>query len=145
MAVNSIFSYFQSFFAGDRLVDGGECKLLTQMLFGTKSIVALAGGGAPTADAQTLIQGINILTTVATDADSVLLPNALPGMSVVVDNEGAHSATIFASTLNPATGVADSVVDNNSLVLAASVAVASGYAAVFYCTKVGVWKKLVSA
>jgi hypothetical protein len=144
--VNSIFSFFQSFRASARMVDGGELNTLVNLLFSSApspGITALAGGGA--AGAPVLQYAVNLLSTVATAADSAVLPQALAGRCCVVDNEGAQSATIYAATTNPSTGVADSVVDTNSLVLAASVAVASGYAAIFYCVKDGVWKKLVSA
>lgn len=144
--VSSIFSYFQSFRASSRLIDGGEAEMLTKLLFSTKpapGITALAGGGA--AGAPVLEFAINLLSTVASAADSAVLPQALAGRHVVVDNEGANSSTIYAATTNPSTGVADQVIDTGSTALAASVAVASGYAAVFYCTKAGVWKKLVSA
>ena len=144
--VSSIFSFFQSFLPGFRLVDGGELQTLVQKLFSTApapGITALAGGGA--SGAPVLQYAVNLLSTVASAADSAVLPQALAGSFCVVDNEGAQSATIYAATTNPSTGVADQVVDNNSVALAASVAVASGYAAIFYCTKAGVWKKLVSA
>lgn len=144
--ISSIFSFFQSFSPSARLIDGGEAQTLVQMLFSSAAapgITALAGGGV--AGAPVLQYAVNLLSTVASAADSAVLPQALAGRTVYVDNEGAQSATIYAAPTNPSTGVADQVVDTNSIVLAASVAVASGFLAQFTCTKAGVWKKLVSA
>lgn len=57
------------------------------------AVVAFAGGGK--ASATQLGYGFNRLGTVATAADSVLLPYAIAGAWVFIRNDGAASATVF--------------------------------------------------
>jgi hypothetical protein len=66
----------------------------------TNTITARAGGGQSLATP--LTTQINRITVCATGADSVLLPSAAPiGTEVLVRNDGAQSAQVFAA--NPAT------------------------------------------
>jgi hypothetical protein len=58
-----------------------------------QSIIAHAGGGQ--ANATQVKVGINIVTTVATTADSVRLPNDVLGQTSIVINLGANSVNIF--------------------------------------------------
>lgn len=82
---------------------------------GNTGLTALAGGGQTGATA--LIEGINIITTVATAADSVMLPPARAGLVVRVVNLGANPLQIFGSaatsdTINSiatATGISQGV------------------------------------
>jgi len=56
-------------------------------------ITAHAGGGNANA---TLLNGwMNTITTVATAADSVMLPPGYAGMEIVVINHGANAAQVF--------------------------------------------------
>ena len=56
-------------------------------------LTALAGGGKT--GATQLGYGVNEIATVATGADSCLMPYAFPGALVFVRNDGANSTTIF--------------------------------------------------
>lgn len=75
----------------------------SQILAGA-ALVALAGGGK--AGATQLGYGVNQLGTVATGADSALMPYAFPGALVYVRNDGANSATIFGKGTDTIDGVA---------------------------------------
>lgn len=67
-------------------------------------LTALAGGGK--AGATQLGYGINTLTTVATAANSCLMPYAFPGAMVFVRNGGAQSSTLFGKGTDTIDGVA---------------------------------------
>lgn len=56
-------------------------------------LTALAGGGKTGATA--LGYGVNRATTVATGADSLLLPYAYPGATAFLANDGAAAAQVF--------------------------------------------------
>jgi hypothetical protein len=79
---------------------------------------------------------VNRFTTVATIADSSILPKQLiPGAEITVINAGAASMNVFpdsGSTING--GGAN-----------AAVAVAAGKTATFYTTLVGAWHMQLSA
>jgi len=59
-------------------------------------IVAHAGGGQ--ANAVQLNPGYNVIATVATTGDSVVLPSDSLGQNVLVYNAGANSANVFPSS-----------------------------------------------
>lgn len=99
-------------------------KDMTSALSG---IVAFPTGGQ--VGATLLAHSINRVTTVATLGDSVRLPAALPGMSLVVTNRGAASMNVF-----PATG--DTI---NALAANAALAVAVGTTVNFTCAQAGAW------
>lgn len=75
-----------------------------QQILAGAALVALAGGGK--AGATQLGYGVNQLGTVATGADSALLPYAFPGALVFVRNDGANSATVFGKGTDTIDGVA---------------------------------------
>jgi hypothetical protein len=70
----------------------------------TDSITAHAGGGH--ADATALTAFINNLGTVATNADSVVLPTMTAGEVCIVSNQGAASAQVFGAGTATINGVA---------------------------------------
>lgn len=59
-------------------------------------VVAYAGGGQ--ANAVELVEGINIVTTVATEDDSVKLPDIAIGKELLTVNHGANKAMLFPNT-----------------------------------------------
>jgi len=67
-------------------------------------LTALAGGGKT--GATQLGYGVNEVATVASAADSCLLPFAFPGALAFVRNDGANSTTIFGSGTDTIDGVA---------------------------------------
>lgn len=91
------------------------------------AITAFATGGQASATA--LTANINRITTCATAGDSVKLPTAAPGLSVVVINDGAAACDIF-----PVTG--DQI---DTLAANTAIRVAAGSRAVFYCTVALIW------
>lgn len=77
------------------------------MNVGELGVTAFAGGGQ--ASATQLDYGINTVTVVATAADSVKLPPAVPGAVVVIrieDASGADSCTVFGYGTDTIDGVA---------------------------------------
>ena len=99
----------------------------------TNSITAFAGGGQASA---TLLTGaLNRVTTVATAADSVMLPVAKAGLKIVVKNTAANSLNVFPS-------LGDAI---NALSANAAFALATVKSAEFYCMVDGTWDTNLSA
>lgn len=99
----------------------------------TNGIVAHAGGGQAGGTLVTTV--LNRVTTVATIADSVLLPASVPGMQITVANGAANSLNLF-----PAVG--DQI---NALGANAAFAIAGGKTATLYCMVAGQWHAVLSA
>jgi hypothetical protein len=70
----------------------------------TTGLVALAGGGKT--GATKLSVGTNVVATVATAADSVILPPGDIGSRVIVINSGANALQIFGAGSDTIDGVA---------------------------------------
>lgn len=96
-------------------------------------LVAHAGGGQ--GSATPLTAEMNQVATVATIADSVVLPASAPGMQIVVMNAAANSMNVF-----PATGETINAGAAN-----AAYAQAGGKIALFCCMVSGNWRALLSA
>jgi hypothetical protein len=148
MALASILAYMTSFIPGQRLVDGGDLQFMANQLFNvTTGITAHAGGGQTLATP--LSVGLNRVDVVATAADSVLLPPAIPGASISVwNNAAANALQIFGQPPNGG-GVpaGDQIVPNTSNTAAATavgVSQANAKIAVYECYSTGIWKQLIS-
>lgn len=96
-------------------------------------LVALVGGGQ--AGATVLTGDINVVSTVASAADSVQLPTAEAGREVTVVNNSANALAVF-----PALG--DKI---NALSVNAVLSVAAGKTATFVSAAALQWFALVSA
>lgn len=97
-------------------------------------LTAHAGGGQ--GSALPITTQMARFTTVATAADSAVLPSAIPGMSYTVSNAAAaNSMNVF-----PATG---EII--NALAANAAFAVVAGKTCEFVCMKAGQWHTLLSA
>lgn len=97
-------------------------------------LTAHAGGGQTSA--VPLIASINRVNTVATGADSVLLPPAQPGTVVTVINAAASNAmAVFPS-------VGDLI---NALSANASLSVAANKTITFFCATPGKWNSQLTA
>lgn len=97
-------------------------------------ITAFAGGGQASAVALTAL--INRVTTVATAADSVKLPVAVPGTEMTVINAaGANAMNVF-----PASGEAINALSNDT-----ALSVAANKALLFSCTVAGKWQSNLTA
>jgi hypothetical protein len=70
----------------------------------TANLTALAGGGQTGATA--LVYGINQLATVATAADSCMLPAAVPGEFVTIVNDGVAACQVFGTGADTINGIA---------------------------------------
>jgi hypothetical protein len=143
MSVQSILDLFPSFINGPRLIDGGELAVEAGLLFSAKAgIVAGAGGTQP--KAVLLSAAYNEVDTVASANDSVMLPLALPGSRVEVNNATATSLQVFGQAINPNTGVGDTIAANNSSTqqaTATGVAHAANTSFTYICTTAGQWKQ----
>lgn len=94
-------------------------------------IVAFAGGGQ--ANATPLTSDNNIVGTVATAADSVKLPAAVFGTSILVLNDTANSMNVF-----PQSGEAI-----NAGAADAAIAQATKIGALYTCMKTGLWTRFL--
>lgn len=96
-------------------------------------LTAHAGGG--NANALLLTSWMNTVTTVATAADSVMLPPGYGGAEIVVINHGANSLQVFGfQSTAPGDIVTDTIAPAGSITQGiVGVAVASGGVGLFYC------------
>lgn len=97
-----------------------------------QNITAHAGGGQPNATG--LAIGINVVTTVATTADSVVLPDDVLGNTVIVHNVGANACNIF-----PFLG--DYI---NSLAINTAISLPAGSRAIFIGTQTLKWASFIN-
>lgn len=95
----------------------------------TSGITAFAGGGQASATA--LVSDLNRVTTVATAGDSVKLPAAVPGLEIVVINDGAASLNIY-----PVTGESIDALAAN----AAYALTTTAFNVRLICVSAGLWK-----
>lgn len=147
MPISALSAAFQ-FNPGFALQDGGLLTQLVNDLYAAKSgIVAFAGGGQ--VNATPLGQTFNEVDTVATAADSVQLPAALVGSTVVVYNATAVALQVFGSSSNPSNGgVGDTIAPNTATAQAATavgVSQAAVKVAIYICFQPGQWKQFLSA
>lgn len=95
-----------------------------------------ADSGSVQAGATPLIEGVNVVATVATIGDSLLLPKAGGNIGMVceVHNTAANSADVFPRSGEDAGAGADT-----------AVAVAGGASALFRCVGEGAWQAILGA
>lgn len=121
---------------------------------GQGGLTARPGGGA--ALATQLPAGVNRVETVATAADSVILPSATPGAICWVINATATSMQVFAQPSNDANplqapggaNVEDTIAAAGSSTQtsgATGVAQAANIPAIYVCAVVGQWKQYLCA
>ena len=117
------------------LGSGGIVDAVTgaQLMGGTPkdSITAHAGGGRGSASA--LQYGWNRISVCATNADSVVLPAAVAGASVVVINDGAANAQIFGAASDTVDGVTGST----------GVVITAAKRDILFCLTAGAWQSLL--
>lgn len=97
--------------------------------------VALAGGGQAGAP-QIRPQSMTTVTTVATAADSVMLPSAVPGSSVYVQNGAAANAMAVFPSKGDST---------NALAADAAFSIAANKLVQFCCIVGGKWATILTA
>src|SRR5438105_7298913 len=135
---------FSTFQRGTRMVDGSELKQLAQLVCRNRSgIIAFAGGGQ--ANATVLGVGINNVETVATAADSVQLPLAIPGTTCTINNATANACQVFGNPSNPNNaGAGDTIAiqaSNTQVATGTGVSHAAASVATYSCIKMGQWKR----
>lgn len=100
------------------------------------ALTAFAGGGQ--ANATQLLNGLNRVTVVATNDDSVQLPAAVAGTVVGLKNaDAAQSIKVFGKN-----GRSDTI---NGTAGATGVDQAAGASALYICFVDGAWDRLLSA
>lgn len=118
-----------------QLISGNRINHISDLLTSFQGSITALAGGTRTANTPVLNAAFNEVTVCATDNDSVVLPVAKVGLRVEVTNSGAASLQIFGNGTDTINATAGSV----------GVALAAAAAALFICTKNGVWKRFVSA
>ena len=132
---------------GATLVDAQDLGKFFNMVLGAQSgVVAHAGGGIPLA--APLQYGFNSVDTVATAADSVMLPPAIINGWVWVFSGGAASMNIYNVQANPQNGgLTDVIVPHGTATPSAgtaAVALPVGNCTLFVCVTLGKWKQVAS-
>jgi hypothetical protein len=124
-----------TFLAGRHLMDGSTVnKTIGEPPYSQSTgFVALAGGGQT--GATQLLGTIARVDTVATAADSVMLPASGTGKPIVVINNTATSMQVFGQAGDTINGVATGT----------GVAQAAGKTALYVSPAAGVWFRLLSA
>lgn len=127
-------SLIPTFLSGFRMPQGSSLQALADLTSSIQApLTAKAGGGQASA---TQINSANVeVATVATAADSVKLPPAVPGMRILVVNTSANSMQVFGSGT-------DTI---NAVAYATGVAQAAGKSAVYFCAAAGKWSRVLSA
>ena len=130
---------------GATLVDAQDLGKFFNMVLGAQSgVVAHPGGGIPLA--APLQYGFNSVDTVATAADSVMLPPAIINGWVWVFSGGAASMNIYNTQANPQNGgVTDVIVPHGAAAAnggAVAIALAVGHCSLFVCVTLGKWKQV---
>lgn len=136
---------FQSFSQpGKQLIDAGDLNQLVQLLFSSSNTIVAAAGGTQ-ALATPLTVTWNELATVVTNSDSVMLPLALPGRFVGVNNDTGQTLAVFGQIQNPENANAgDTIAAAGSTVqqaTATGVTQLTGVATIYVCTTIGQWKQ----
>lgn len=92
-----------------------------------------ADDGSAQEGATPLTAAINVIGTVGSGGDSVLLPKAKKGMCIIVRNAAANSADVFPSSGDKIDGGSGD----------AAKALAGGTGAMFFCAKDGEWHTIM--
>lgn len=118
-----------------QLVSGNRINHISDLLTSFLGSITALAGGTLTANTPVLNAAFCEIAVCATGADSVVLPPAKVGLNITVTNSGAASAQVFANGTDVINATAG----------ATGVALAAGATAMYQCTKLGVWKRFLSA
>lgn len=136
MTVAQVTDLFPSFQQGSRLIDGGELEQQANLLFSTTTGIIAKAGGTQAAGTQ-LAAAYNLVETCVSDNDSVVLPQAIPGRKVSINNATGHTLAVFGLG-------ADTVAAFNSNTqqpAATGVTQATTIERSYTCYKAGQWKQ----
>lgn len=125
------------FQSGFRLEDGNDLnKALANPQWQTNYGITALAGGARNSSTPVLVLGANTVTTVATAADSVVLPVAVAGSVVWLRNaDAADAVQVFANGSDTINGTAG----------ATGISVANGKTVLFVAATNNVWFSLLTA
>lgn len=93
----------------------------------SNTLTAHAGGGQT--NALQLTSELNRITTVATAGDSVMLPAAVQGLTILIDNAGANQMQVYGNGTDTINGVAT----------ATGVSQMAGSEVIYVCHGTGTW------
>lgn len=123
---------------GFRLFDGSALNRLFARVFQgglNREVGITAHAGGTKAAGYQLTRSLNLIATTASANDSVILPKAIAGSIVVVTNNGAQTAAVYAK--------GNDTIDGNSAATANSLATTKTRFYVCYAT--GAWFTFISA
>lgn len=120
---------------GKRLVDAAELNTLFNTFFVASQVTA---NNPPTL----LTAGINMVNEIVSNG-AVLLPNGLAGMHlVVINNVSGTQLNVNASPMNGATGIPDTIIPADSILVGDSVQQGPGSSNTYVCYAQGAWKQI---
>lgn len=147
MPAPTIVALFQSFTAGKQLVDAGDLAALVNKLFSSATGLIATPGGTQAA-ALPLTATWNELDTVTTNSDSVMLPIALPGNFIYINNSTGQTLAVFGQLANSQNSNAgDTIAAHNSntqQATATGVTQLTTVPALYVCTTLGQWKQFIT-
>lgn len=126
---------FARYLPSRQLIAGDHINKISDLTTSFEGSITALAGGALSALTPILNAAFCELTTVASVADSVVLPKSQVGLIITVTNSGSNAAQVFANGTDTINGTAGNV----------GVALAAAATARYVCTKLGVWKRFVSA
>lgn len=143
-AIVDLFSSLSASPSGFALTDGGILAQLVSKLFSSqKGITALVAGAQAGFPLQATWNEVN--TATGTGTDSVVLPLALPGNFIFVNNTSGQTIGVWGVAQNPSNGNAgDTIAAANSDAqqpTATGVTQVDTLASLYVCTTLGQWKK----
>lgn len=114
---------------GPGLIDGTLINQVLSNEFSAKSGITALSGGARSSLTPQLNAAMNLVETVAGSGDSVILPPALRGASLLVRNKGANTMLVYAEGADTIDGTAGS----------SGVSQVINVSALYWCPKNGQW------
>jgi hypothetical protein len=129
-----IVSIFTSFVPGYRLVDGGDCLDMANLLFTAREEIVGGGGQADAYPLETYISQV-------VDGNSVLLPPAVPGRYVWVLNDTTTTLEVWGNYFNPLIAGQDQIAPSSASTLADMATQPPGDISEYLCYAPGLWKQ----
>lgn len=144
MILKSLIDQYTTFFGGPKLIDGAEVRsLANQVVRAVNGITAFAGGGQT--NATKIGAGSTSVDTVASAADSVQLPPAIPGTKIWLVNNTLTSMKVFGVPSNINNGGTGDTIgiqgSDSQAATATGVDQAAGVKAWYVCTRLGQWDR----
>ena len=150
MAISGIYSFFNKIGPqGLTLLDPADFTTLLGFLFGSKAGITAVVGGNQATGAQLIYGNNQIETSTPSGTDAAVLPAAVPGITIEVNNATANAVLMLGVASNPLNnGLGDTISANNSSVqqpTATGVSHSANTECSYMCFKSGTWKQMKSA